>query len=159
MRTVALDEIATIHAGGRLGLTGDDFVGAGFPAFGAGGKNGYVPIAEYKCPGIILSSIGARCGKCFYVDGAWTTLANTQVILPNPEQVDARFLWYQLNDELSWPRSGSAQPFIKPSEVKRRTVVLPSLVEQRHIVAILDRTEALRHKRRQVRAMRWKIVW
>lgn len=153
MTTVTLSEIAKIHAGGRLGLSGNNFVKSGAPAYGAAGRNGYLDTAEYQnTDAIILSSVGARCGKCFLVGGAWTSLANTQVILPDPERADPRFLWYQLNDELRWHRSGSAQPFIKPSDVKSHAVYLPLLDEQRRLAAILDHADALRAKRRQVLA-------
>ena len=153
MTRIALQDVATIHGGGRLKLSGNDFIPAGVSAYGAGGQNGFVATAEYDDrEAVILSSIGARCGKCFHVHGAWTSLANTQVILPDPAKVDARFLWYQLNDERRWPRSGSAQPFIKPSDVKIHSVWLPSLDEQRRIATMLDQADALRAKRRQTLA-------
>jgi type I restriction enzyme S subunit len=60
-----------------------------------------------------------------------------------------RFLWYQLNDESSWHRSGTGQPFIKPSDVKSRLAYLPPLSEQKRIAAILDAADALRAKRRE----------
>lgn len=150
MTEVRLDQIAVVHSGGRLKLSGDHFVEDGVPAYGAGGHNGFLDTAEYEDrEALILSSIGARCGKCFYVQGSWTSLANTQVILPDRSRVDARFLWYQLNDEGRWPRSGSAQPFIKPSDVKANQVWLPALDEQLRIAAILDHADALRIKRLQ----------
>jgi type I restriction enzyme, S subunit len=144
---VSLADVAKITSGGSLKLSGRDFVESGVPAWGAGGHNGYVPVSESEGPAVILSSIGARCGKCFYVDGEWTTLANTQIIDPRPERVDARFLWYQLNDERRWPRSGSGQPFIKPSDVKGHQVVLPPLDEQRRIAQVLDAANTLRRQR------------
>ena len=147
--TVQLSEIAQIVQGGRLGFSGNDFVPDGFPAYGAGGNNGCLADFEFDCEAIVLSSIGARCGKCFHVFGKWASLANTQVILPYDELVNARFLWHQLNDETSWPRSGTAQPFIKPSDVKRRLVYLPALDEQRRIAAILDKAHGLREKRQE----------
>lgn len=150
---VQLQEVAKIHGGGRLRLSGNDFVDSGFPAYGAGGINGFLPVAEYEdTTAIILSSIGARCGKCFYAEGSWTSIANTQVILPNPQRVDPKFLWFQLNDEGPWHRSGTGQPFIKPSDVKTRKVYLPPLEEQRRIGAILDQADAIRTKRRQALA-------
>jgi len=77
------------------------------------------------------------------VSGHWTSLANTQIIIPDPDRADSRFLWYQLNDEKRWPRSGTGQPFIKPSDVKGHKVSLPPLEEQRRIAAILDRVSSL----------------
>ncbi|WP_374012001.1 restriction endonuclease subunit S [Pseudoxanthomonas koreensis] len=149
LESVRLSSVAEIVQGGRLKLSGNDFVDAGFPAYGAGGLNGYLEVAEFNRPAIVLSSIGARCGKCFYVEGEWTSLANTQLIFPDLGKVDPKYLWYQLNDEGSWVRSGTAQPFIKPSNVKSRLVKLPELAEQRRIAAILDKADALRVKRRE----------
>ncbi|NKS36497.1 hypothetical protein GS488_12610 [Rhodococcus hoagii] len=144
--------MADILQGGRLKLSSKDFVASGVPAYGAGGVNGRVDVVEFTGPSVVLSSIGARCGKCFYVDGDWTSLANTQVIRPDLSRVDPKFLWYQLNDELSWHRSGTGQPFIKPSDVRARSVQLPDLSEQRRIAAILDHADALRAKRREALA-------
>lgn len=145
---VELQDVARIVQGGRLKLTGKDFVDLGFPAYGAAGINGSVEVAEFDEPAVILSSIGARCGKCFLATGKWTSLANTQLIFPDHRQVDVRFLWYQLNNEGSWHRSGTGQPFIKPTDVKRRRVYLPPLPEQRRIAAILDHADTLRSSRK-----------
>jgi type I restriction enzyme S subunit len=128
-------------------LSGNDFVDEGFPAYGAGGLNGRLAVAEFDRSAVILSAIGARCGKCFLAEGRWTSLANTQLIFPDESRVDVRFLWYQLNDEARWPRAGVAQPFIKPSDVKSHLVILPPLEEQKRIAAILDQADALRRLR------------
>ena len=149
---LALADFCEIIQGGRHKLSGNDFVEDGFPAYGAGGMNGLLPSYEFEEPAVILSSIGARCGKCFYADGKWSSLANTQVIRPHPGKADCKFLWYQLNDETRWPRSGTGQPFIKPSDVKSHLVFLPPLTEQRRIAAILDKADALRAKRREALA-------
>lgn len=148
--TVALSDIATICAGGKLKLSGKHFVADGFPAYGAGGRSGQVPVAEYAQPAIVLSSVGT-CGRCYLTEESWTSLANTQVILPSPN-VDRRFLWYQLNDPRRWPLSGTAQSFIKASDVKSHLVHLPPIDEQRRIAAVLDAADALRAKRREALA-------
>jgi restriction endonuclease S subunit len=147
-KVVQLQDFCRIVQGGRLGLSGNDFVPNGFPAYGAGGLNGYLREYEFDEPAVVLSAIGARCGKCFYADGKWTSLANTQLIFPDPARADAKFLWYQLNDEARWHRSGTGQPFIKPADVKTHRVYLPPLPEQRRIAAILDKADELRAKRR-----------
>lgn len=147
-QSIQLQSFCRIIQGGRHGLSGNHFVPEGFPAYGAGGLNGYLPEYEFDVPAVILSAIGARCGKCFYPEGKWTSLANTQLIFPDPAKADARFLWFQLDDERRWHRSGTGQPFIKPADVKSHRVYLPSLPEQRRIAAILDKADALRAKRR-----------
>ena len=146
-----------------MGLSGKDFVDEGVAAYGAAGVNGRVESAEYKnTAAIILSAIGARCGKCFLAEGDWTSLANTQVIIPDSARVDARFLWHQLNDEHRWPRSGSAQPFIKPSDVKAQIVWLPDLDEQRRVTRVLDAAsgiqDAIARRSRAVDALKDKLL-
>ena len=136
--TVQVRDIASVVQGGRLGLTKADYRESGVQAFSAAGQDGFVSQAEFHQPGVILSSIGANCGRCFRADGSWTTLANTQAILPDSARVDHRFLFARLNDERYWLRSGSAQPFIKPASVKRSWILRPPLEEQRRIAEILD---------------------
>lgn len=131
-----LGEFCRMIGGGRHGLSGKQFVTeGGFPAYGAGGLNGHLATFEFTESAVVLSSIGARCGKCFLPEGKWTSLANTQVIFPDVSVADLFFLWVQLNDEKRWPRSGTGQPFIKPSDVKSHVVVLPPLEEQQRLTA------------------------
>lgn len=148
MKKVKLQDVCEIIQGGRHKLSGKHFVENGFPAYGAGGLNGYLETYEFEKPAVVLSSIGARCGKCFYADGKWSSLANTQIFFPDELLVDAKFLWYQLNDETRWIRSGTAQPFIKPSNIKNHLISLPPLPEQKRIAEVLDKADALRKKRR-----------
>lgn len=146
--TKKLGEIAKIFFGGKSGITKKDYIDGGFPAFSAAGQDGFTNEAYDSGCAVILSSIGARCGKCFYASGHWTALANTQVIKIDDCDT-ARFLFFYLNDERRWPRSGSAQPFISPSAVKNLRVPLPPLTTQRKIVEILDQADALRRKRKE----------
>ncbi|WP_298095928.1 restriction endonuclease subunit S [Brevundimonas sp.] len=136
-RPAQLSEIATVHGGGRLKLNKSHYAEAGARAYSAAGPDGFVEQVEGEAPTIVLSSIGARCGKSFLTDGPWTTLANTQVITPRPALASAAFLHAILDDEDYWNRSGSAQPFIKPSDVKGAWVTLPPLDEQRRIAQVL----------------------
>jgi type I restriction enzyme S subunit len=135
--TKKLGEIAEIYSGGRERITKQDYVEKGFPAFSATGQDGFTKEAHDSGFAVILSSIGSRCGKCFYAEGKWTALANTQIIkFENP--ITARFMYYYLNDEKKWPKSGTGQPFISPSNVKNLIVPFPPLPIQQKIVKILD---------------------
>lgn len=159
-RASRLQDFCTFTQGGRLGLTKqDNFQNAGVPAYSAAGQDGFVDRVEFQdTRAVVLSAIGANCGRCFYAEGNWTTLANVQVIIPNPNEVDARFLFYRVNRDDYWPRSGSAQPFVKPSDIKSCWVALPELVEQNTIARVLDtldttihQTEAIIAKLKQVK--------
>lgn len=105
--------------------------------FSASGPDVWVGAADYTQPGVVLSAVGARCGKTFLAEGAWTAIANTHVLIPSAE-LDPRWLWYLTNDESFWIRGGSAQPFVKVKDTLQKEVDIPSLPEQRRIVAILD---------------------
>ena len=103
--TATLGDVAKTKQGGRLGLTGSHFVQDGVPAYGAGGLNGFLETYEFEQKAVILSAIGARCGKCFYVEGRWTSLANTTLIFPDEKKLDPKFLWYAINGEEKWLRA------------------------------------------------------
>lgn len=143
---VELGAVASTVGGGRLGLTKEkDYRPSGVAAFSAAGQDGFVEMAEYRdTHGVVLSAIGANCGRCFAASGDWTTLANTQAIVPE-SQLDAGYLFHRVNQDGYWPRSGSAQPFIKPSDVLKCWLLLPPTDEQRSIAAVLDTAdEAIR---------------
>lgn len=156
--SVALSEFCSFSGGGKLKLSKSDYVGDGFVAYSAAGPDGFVATCEFTQQAVIISAIGARCGKAFLALQPFTTLANTYVVFPNVEIADTKFIWYQLNDERSWIRSGTAQPFIKPSDIKARKVVLPSLAEQQRIVDILDRAAAIQRLRRAAEEKAREII-
>lgn len=135
-----LRDVATVIQGGRLGLTKErDYISSGTPAYSAAGQDGFVAYTEFRHqPGVVLSAIGANCGRCFRANDSWTTLANTQAILPDPTVLDYRYLHGRIDDERYWLRSGSAQPFIKPSTVKNAWLMVPPLQEQRRIAEVLE---------------------
>jgi type I restriction enzyme S subunit len=129
-----LGSVASTVGGGRLKFNKSHYVESGYPAYSAAGQDGLLDRWEFDGEAVVLSSIGARCGKSFYAKGRWASLANTQCIMPDSE-LNARYLWYYTNNEERWERSGSAQPFIKPSTIKSLPIPLPPLEVQRRIVA------------------------
>ena len=155
-----LGEVCDIHGGGRLGLTKDKhYRSSGILAFSASGPDGFVEKIEFQNKaGVVLSAIGANCGRCFFAFGDWTTLSNVQAIIPN-SMVDAKYLFYFVNREQYWERSGSAQPFIKPSTIRSSWIVYPRhILEQIKIAEILltvdqaiEQTEALIAKHQRIK--------
>jgi type I restriction enzyme S subunit len=110
-----------------------------YPAFSASGQDTYTPAAEHIGNAVVVSAVGARCGKCFLASGQWSAIANTHVLLPDESEIDVRFLWYRVNDERFWIRGGSAQPFVRVRESLERELLLPPLQEQKQIVAELEK--------------------
>ena len=155
-----LGDLVRVSQGGRLGMTKENnYSDQGVAAYSAAGQDGCVDRAEFQNQrGVVLSAIGANCGRCFYAEGDWTTLANVQAILP-AEGLDAKFLYYRTNIENYWMRSGSAQPFIKPSSIKTNWIAFPKPPQQRRIATILstldeviEATEKLVEKHQQIKA-------
>lgn len=156
-----LNEFCSFFQGGRLGLTKSaNYNSYGVPAYSAAGQDGYVDQAEFHgVSAVILSSIGANCGRCFYAEGDWSTLANVLVIVPD-DTLSTKFLFYRVNRDDYWTKSGSAQPFIKPSSVGKSWVAFPKdKNKQKKIARILqtidraiEKTEALIEKYQQIKA-------
>lgn len=114
-----------------------------FAGYSASGQDVWLDSWEHEGTAIILSAVGARCGKAFLAEGKWSAIANTHIIWPLLGVVDKRFAMLMLNNEEFWIRSGGAQPFVKVKETLGRTIALPSLDVQRQIVSKVDELMAL----------------
>ncbi len=151
MKIARLDEFCDFSPGGKLKLNKSHYIESGYPAFSAAGQDGFVEKWEHDSPAVVVSSIGS-CGKAFLATGRWTSLANTYIVFPDVERCLPEYLWYLLNDETSWIISGTAQPFIKSSDIKAREIPLPPLTEQRRIAGILNRATRIERLRAQATA-------
>lgn len=136
-QAVRVRDVATFRAGGSLGLTMSDYKESGTPAFTAEGQNGFVSVTEHNAKAVIVSSIGALCGKCFYADGPFTTLANVQIVFGDEAKISNYLLWSILNDRAFWAPYQTAQPFIRPSDIQKSWIPLPPPAEQTRIAETL----------------------
>lgn len=109
-----------------------------FPAFSASGQDIWVSAPEHSGDAIIVSAVGARCGKAFLASGKWSAVANTHIVWPYLDAVDAKWLWLKLNNENFWIKGGSAQPFVKVGATFERELNLPPAAEQRRTAAKVD---------------------
>jgi len=110
-----------------------------FPAFSASGQDVWVESPDFKKEGIVVSSVGSRCGKCFIAEfDAWSSIANTQVLFLKSSGESVRFYWYVLNNESFWDKDGTAQPFISMASNLQKQIAVPSAYKQFIVVNYLD---------------------
>ncbi len=109
-----------------------------YDGYSASGQDVFCPNYEHEGEAIIVSAVGARCGKAFLAKGKWSAIANTHIVYPK-SGMNIKFLFYLMNDEEWWVRSGSAQPFVVVKESLERPFALPPYQEQKRIVEIIDK--------------------
>ena len=135
-----------------------------FQGFSASGPDVWCEQYEHEGEAIIISAVGARCGKAFKASGKWSAIANTNIARAEPTLLDYDFTYLVLNNEEFWIRGGSAQPFVKFPPSLDRHFALPPLAEQQRIVAKVEellawcdeleeaQTAAREHRTRLVRS-------
>ncbi len=120
---VALGDVSKIYGGSPT--TKASFVADGYTAYSAAGPDGYLVDYQVDGSGVVLSAVGARCGRTWYAAGQWSSIANTLRIHPEGDKSTAEWLYFSTLGPDQWPRRGSAQPFIAINDARARQVVLP----------------------------------
>ena len=144
-----LEEIVDVEWGNTK-LTKKIYREDGYPVFSATGQDGYADFYEREGDAIIVSAIGANCGKCFYAKGKWTAIKNTLILQREKIPWDSRFFYYYLDDKEKWPELGSGQPFISQGAAMEIKVPYPLPSEQSRIATVLSWFDDLiENKKRQ----------
>jgi type I restriction enzyme S subunit len=111
-----------------------------YPAYSATGPDGLLEHFEVEGSGVVLSAIGARCGKTWLAQGKWTCIKNTIWFRSKDENfVMNSWLYWITSDPELWPSSSSAQPFISLGDVRKMELWIPSIEEQKRIVGLMDK--------------------
>lgn len=105
-----------------------------FQGFSASGPDVWLDSWDHEGDAIVVSAVGARCGKAFRATDRWSAIANTSILWPFTTLVAIDYLMLLADDEDSWLRSGGAQPFVAFRESLLQPVWLPPLAEQERIV-------------------------
>lgn len=152
--TVPLGDLCDVEWG-NTSITKASYVEHGFPAYSAAGSDGYLAHAEHTGDGIVLSAIGARCGKCFRAEGEWTAIKNTITIKTKSDEVDIDFLFQILNDENFWEIRGAGQPFITLGTARKLKVITPPKKLQSKFVNMY---EEIKNQRKNFESSHMKLT-
>jgi type I restriction enzyme S subunit len=153
MASVPLKDICEISWGDTT-VTKASYVAEGYPAFSASGCDGFLPYFDHEGPGIVLSAIGAQCGKIWFTQGKWSCIKNTIYIKSRSLDADTRYVFYATSDPDVWPKRGAAQPFISQTDARNVKIELPPLPVQRRITSILSAyDELIENSQRRIRLL------
>lgn len=146
-KRLPIGEVADLRWG-DTSTTKASYVERGYPAYSASGQDGFLPHADFDRTGVVLSAIGADCGRTWLATGKWSCIKNTIRFWAIDPQVRTEYLYWATRDKRFWPRRGSAQPFISQTDARSVDVDLPPLPIQDQVVETLgaldDRIDLLR---------------
>ena len=126
---------------GDTNTTKSSYVLEGYLAFSAGGPDGKLDHYDYDREGIVLSAIGADCGKTWYTTGKWSCIKNTIRFWSTSEKLDNYFLFLATRDKEYWPRRGGAQPFIPQTDARNCVIPLPPLDLQHQFISLANQAD------------------
>ncbi len=110
---------------GDTNTTKKSYVDNGYTAFSATGPDGYLNKYDFDTYGIVLSAIGAECGKCFLAEGKWSAIKNTITLIPKEiDESYMKIIFEIINNKSYWPSNGGAQPFISQAAARKSKVPL-----------------------------------
>ena len=127
---------------GNTTITKSSYVDSGVTAFSASGPDGFVSWHEHNGDGLVLSAIGALCGKTWLAQGKWTPIKNTIWIKSKSSNCSTRYVYHATSNPEVWPSRGAAQPFIALGDVRVLKLLLPPLKEQEAIAETLSDADA-----------------
>ena len=129
----------------------------GFPAYSATGQDGFLPYYDFDRTGVVISAIGANCGRTWLTKGKWSCIKNTIRFWSTSPKADTEYLYWLTQNPDFWPKRGSAQPFISQGDARALRVSLPGIDEQEAIAQLLtafnDKIELNRRMNETLEAM------
>jgi type I restriction enzyme, S subunit len=98
---------------------------------------------SFKNGDIIMTKLGDPLGACAIVEGLENGVIVADLVRIRAQKIDTRYLCYHLNSPLTncfinAKQQGATRPRVQISAVRELPIFVPSLVEQKRIVAVLD---------------------
>jgi type I restriction enzyme, S subunit len=126
---------------GDTSTTKKSYSSSGFDAYSASGRDGLLPYFDYDRTGVVISAIGAECGKTWLAKGKWSCIKNTIRMWSTSPLLDTEYLYWISLRQNFFPIRGSAQPFISQGDARGIEIECPPIHQQKaiaHILGTLD---------------------
>lgn len=140
---------------GDTSTTKASYVEEGYAAYSATGSDGKLDHYDFDRTGIVLSAIGAQCGKTWLARGQWSCIKNTIRFWSKNECVSTEYLFIATEGQDFWPRRGAAQPFISQGDAERIDLLTPDCETMRRFtIFAADSLERIATLDMQIRNLR-----
>lgn len=114
-----------------------------YRCFGGNGVRGYVSGYNYDEDVAFIGRQGALCGNVHRAQGKIYATEHAVVVTPKAE-VDMAWAFHKLTEmDLNQYKTKSAQPGLAVGRIKEIVISFPNIQEQRRIVGLLDKFDAL----------------
>ncbi len=134
---VELGEIADLTWGDTT-VTKKSYVDEGYDAYSASGLDGKLPYYDFEKDGVVLSAIGAQCGKAWLAKGKWSCIKNTIRYWSTSDRASTEYLYLITARPDYWPKRGSAQPFISQGDARKCRVVISDIATMNRFTVIIQ---------------------
>lgn len=138
-----LGEICDMRAG-KFVSVGDikDKESSGlYPCYGGNGLRGYTETFTHNGNYPLIGRQGALCGNVHFVKGEFHATEHAVVATPQTD-IEVNWLYYQLLKlNLNQYATGTAQPGLSVTNLKSVSVIVPTISEQKKIVAGIQKLE------------------
>ena len=114
-----------------------------YPCFGGNDVRGYIAEPSHRGDYPIIGRQGALCGNVNYATGTFYATEHA-VVVESLGEYEQRYLFYLLTAmNLNQYKSQGAQPGLAVGNIENLVASVPSLEQQRKVIEILDRFDAL----------------
>lgn len=146
---VQLGDLVWAHYGKALKQEDRDPTGSAV-VYGSSGEVGRHCEALTLEPTIVVGRKGSVGAITFAPNGGWVIDTAYFLERKNPDELDLRYLFHALRCvDLAKDTITTSIPGLNRDDLLANGIRVPKIDEQRHIAAILDKADSLRHKRQE----------